>query len=355
MQALAELCVRRPVFASVLSLVILVVGSVFYKQLGVDQFPKIDFPAVVVITTLPGSSPEDIEREITDKIEGAVNTISGIDELRSNSSEGLSYVVVQFLLEKNVDVGAQEVQQKVNAVLAELPKGIDPPIVQKFDPDAQPILFIALNASGKSKGGVASSAEEVDVRDVTDLADRVVRRRLESVNGVGQVIIIGGRKRQINVAVDPLKLKSLGLSAGEVGAAINAQNITLPGGRVDTSRDYLTLRVAGRVRSVEELKAVIVKEQNGRAIRLDEVAEVEDGVQDVATSAMWNDDRTVLLALRKQSGTNTVAVVDAVRERLAEVQKELPDGYTLAVQRDGSAVIRTGTEAVTEHLILGAL
>ena len=355
MQALAELCVRRPVFASVLSLVILVVGSVFYKQLGVDQFPKIDFPAVVVITTLPGSSPEDIEREITDKIEGAVNTISGIDELRSNSSEGLSYVVVQFLLEKNVDVGAQEVQQKVNAVLAELPKGIDPPIVQKFDPDAQPILFIALNASGKTKAGVAPSAEEVDVRDVTDLADRVVRRRLESVNGVGQVIIIGGRKRQINVAVDPLKLKSLGLSAGEVGAAINAQNITLPGGRVDTSRDYLTLRVAGRVRSVEELKAVIVKEQNGRAIRLDEVAEVEDGVQDVATSAMWNEDRTVLLALRKQSGTNTVAVVDAVKERLAEVQKELPDGYTLAVQRDGSAVIRTGTEAVTEHLILGAL
>jgi multidrug efflux pump subunit AcrB len=355
MQALAELCVRRPVFASVLSLVILVVGGVFYKQLGVDQFPKIDFPAVVVITTLPGSSPEDIEREITDKIEGAVNTISGIDELRSNSSEGLSYVVVQFLLEKNVDVGAQEVQQKVNAVLAELPKGIDPPIVQKFDPDAQPILFIALNASGKTKAGVAPSAEEVDVRDVTDLADRVVRRRLESVNGVGQVIIIGGRKRQINVAVDPLKLKSLGLSAGEVGAAINAQNITLPGGRVDTSRDYLTLRVAGRVRSVEELKAVIVKEQNGRAIRLDEVAEVEDGVQDVATSAMWNEDRTVLLALRKQSGTNTVAVVDAVKERLAEVQKELPDGYTLAVQRDGSAVIRTGTEAVTEHLILGAL
>ena len=183
MQWLAELCVRRPVFASVLSLVILVVGGVFYTQLGVDQFPKIDLPAVVVLTTLPGSSPEDVEREITDKIEGAVNTISGIDELRSNSSEGLSQVVIQFKLEKNVDVASQEVQQKVNAVLAELPQGIDPPIVQKFDPDAQPVLFIALNAATTVKDGVR---HEVDVSEITDVADRLVRRRLESVSGVGE-------------------------------------------------------------------------------------------------------------------------------------------------------------------------
>src|SRR5262245_28733546 len=146
MQWLAEVCVRRPVLASVLSLVILVVGSVFYTQLGVDQYRKIDIPVIVVITRLPGSSPEDVEREITDKIEGAVNTISGIDELRSISSEGISQVIIQFLLEKNVDVAGQEVQQKVNSILVDLPKGIDPPVVQKFDPDAQPILFIALNA-----------------------------------------------------------------------------------------------------------------------------------------------------------------------------------------------------------------
>src|SRR6476620_466536 len=144
MQWLAELCVKRPVFATVLSIVILVVGGVFYKQLGVDQFPKIDFPAIVVMTTQPGSSPQDIEREITDKVEGAVNTISGIDELRSFSSEGVSQVIIQFRLEKNVDVAAQEVQQKVNLVMPELPRGIDSPIVQKFDPDSQPIIYIAL-------------------------------------------------------------------------------------------------------------------------------------------------------------------------------------------------------------------
>jgi HAE1 family hydrophobic/amphiphilic exporter-1 len=153
------------------------------------------------------------------------------------------------------------------------------------------VLFIALNAATTVKDGVR---HEVDVSEITDVADRLVRRRLESVSGVGQVLLIGGRKRQINVLVDPLKLKSLGLSAAEVGSAIRAQNITLPGGRVDTSRDYLTLRVAGRVTSMDQLRAVIVKEQAGRAIRLDEVATVEDGVEDVATSAMWNEDRTVL-------------------------------------------------------------
>ena len=343
MQWLAELCVKRPVFATVLSLVILVVGSVFYRQLGVDQFPKIDFPAVVITTIQPGSSPEDMEREVSDKIEGAVNTISGIDELRSVSAEGVSQVVIQFLLEKNVDVASQEVQQKVNTVLAELPHGIDPPVVAKIEPDAQPVIFIALRAPGKT------------VREVTDIADRVVRRRLESVSGVGKAVIIGGRKRQIDVLVDPVKLKALGISPLEVAASINAQNITLPGGRVDTSRDYYTLRINGRVQSVDELRAIIIRDTSGRSIRLDELATVVDGVQDADTGAMWNGERTVLLSLSKQSGTNTVAVVDAIKERMQDIQKELPSGYALEVQRDGSAVVRTGTEAVTEHLILGAI
>lgn len=343
MQWLAEICIRRPVFATVLSLVIMVVGSVFYLQLGVDQFPKIDFPAVQIYTRLPGASPEDVETEISDRIEGAVNTIAGVDELRSISSEGVSQVIVQFILEKNIDVAAQEIQTKVSAVMADLPKGIDPPVIQKFDPDAQPVLYIALNAAGKS------------VADVTDIADRVVRRRLESVNGVGQVVLIGGRKRQINLDIDPIKLRSLGISPAEVARAVDGQNITLPGGRVDTSRDYLTVRVNGRVRSVDELKGIIIKEQNGRAIRLDEVAQVEDGIEDAETSAQWNGKSAVLLALRKQSGTNTVAVVDKVRERLLDIEKELPPGYRIDVQRDGSAVIRTATDAVTEHLVLGAL
>jgi HAE1 family hydrophobic/amphiphilic exporter-1 len=343
MQWLAEICVRRPVFASVLSLIILVVGSVFYKKLGVDQFPKIDFPAVMVITRLPGASPEDVEREITERIEGAINTVSGIDELRSNSSEGTSQVLVQFLIEKNVDVATQEVRDRVASVMADLPKDIEQPVVSKLDPDASPVLYISLRAPGKSQ------------KEITDQADRVVRRRIESISGVGQVRIIGGQKRQINVWVDPVKLRAIGLAANQVAAAIDAQNVTLPGGRVDVSRDFLTLRVHGRVETVDELKLISVSEQNGRTVRLSEVATVEDGAEEIETSARWNGEPTVLLSVRKQSGTNTIAVVDAVIERIGALQKELPSGYTLEIQRDGSQAIRTGTKAVTEHLILGAL
>ena len=343
MQWLAEICVKRPVFATVLSLVIMVVGGVFYTKLGLDQFPKVDFPVVIVLTRLPGASPADVETEISDKVEGAVNTIAGIDELRSISAEGVSQVIIQFVLEKNVDVAAQEVQQKINTVLVELPRGIDPPVVQKFDPDAQPVLFLALNGKGK------------DVKEITDIADRVVRRRFESINGVGEVRILGGRKRQINVLADPIKLRALGVSAGEVALAIGAQNVTMPGGRVDTSRDYLSVRIIGRVGSVDALRSIVVREQEGRVVRLSDVASVEDGTGDVETSARWNGEPTVLLTVRKQSGTNTVGVADAVLARMKELQKELPGGYELAVQRDASQVIRTSTSAVNEHLILGAL
>lgn len=342
MQWLAEVSVRRPVFATVMSLVIMVVGGFFYTNLGVDQFPKIDIPIVVVLTRQPGAAPADIEADISDKIEGAVNTISGIDELRSNSSEGVSQVVIQFLLEKNTDVAVTEVQQKINGVLMDLPRGIDPPQVIKLDPDSQPIMYIALEAPGR------------DPKAITDVADRVVKRRLESISGVGEVKLLGAQKRQVNVWLDPARLKSLSLSPLEVSRAIDAQNQTLPGGRVDVSRDQLTVRVYGRVQSIEELARIIVRDQDGRQIRVQDVARVEDGVQEVETSARWNGEPTIVLLVRKQSGTNTIEVADNLRERLLEVEKELPSGYKMSVQRDGSEVVRTGTDAVNEHLILGA-
>lgn len=343
MQWLAELCVKRPIFATVLSLVILVVGAACYKLLGVDQFPKIDFPAVTIVTRLPGASPEDVETEISDKIEGAVNTIAGIDELRSTSSEGVSLVVVTFVLEKDVNIAAQEVREKVSAILAELPKGIEQPVINKLDPDAQPVLYVALLGKGKA------------TRDITELADRVVRRRLESLNGVGEVRIIGGQKRQVNIWVDPVKLKALAISPAEVARAVDAQNVTLPGGRVDTSRDFLTVRVYGRVDSVDEIGNIVVKEQNGRQVRLSEIANVEDGKEEAETSAKWNGEPTVILTIRKQSGTNTVQVVDDALKRVAEISKNLPDGYSLEIQRDASGSIRTSVNSVKEHLVLGAL
>src|SRR5882757_4241658 len=203
MQWLASLCIKQPVFTWVLMLAILVVGGVGYASLGVDQFPKIDIPVVLVTTTLQGAAPEEIETEITDKIEGAVNTISGIDELRSTSSEGVSGVIIAFGLEKNIDVASQEVRDHINGILRSLPKGIDPPVVTKVDPDASPIMLVTLRGPGSE-------------REVTEIADKVVRRQIESINGVGQVSLIGGRKRQINLWLDPTKLAASGITAVDV-------------------------------------------------------------------------------------------------------------------------------------------
>ncbi|HEY8946005.1 MAG TPA: efflux RND transporter permease subunit, partial [Polyangiaceae bacterium] len=207
MQWLANLSVRRPVFASVLVLVVLVLGVVGYFQLGVDRFPKVDFPTVAVVTNLPGSAPEEIETDITDKIEEAVNTISGIDELRSVSSEGVSQVYVTFVLEKDIDIAAQEVREKVSAIEGDLPDGIESPTVMKIDPDATPVIYIAVNANAP-------------IRDITEVADKIVRRRLESTPGVGQVSVVGGSKRQLNVWMDPARLRAFDLTAVDVERAI---------------------------------------------------------------------------------------------------------------------------------------
>ena len=205
-----------------------------------------DIPTVVVTTAQPGAAPEQIETEITDKIEEAVNTISGIDELRSVSSEGISQVIIGFLLDKDTDVGAQEVRDKVNGVLPLLPKTIQQPRVDKFDPDAAPVLSVALSA-------------DRPVRDLTEYADKVLRRQIESVNGVGQVLVLGGRQRQINVWLDADRLRAYNLTVTDVSRALQAQNIEIPGGRVDQGPQSVTLRTRGRIQSVADFNDIVVR------------------------------------------------------------------------------------------------
>jgi HAE1 family hydrophobic/amphiphilic exporter-1 len=343
MQWLASLCIRRPVFTWVIMLAFLVVGAVGYQALGLDLFPKIDFPTVLIATHLEGAAPEEVETEVTDKLEGAINTISGIDDLRSRSSEGVSQVIVTFTLDKNGDVAAQEVRDHINNVLPDLPKGIDPPVVSKIDPDAIPVLFVSLNGKGT-------------IRDLTELADKRVRRQIESINGVGQVTIVGGRKRQINIWLDPLALRAAGLTASDISHALATQNLTVPGGEIETGPRQITLRVEGRVPTVESVGQIIVKEQSDHNTRVSDVARVEDGAQEEETWASENGEQTVVLSVRKQSGENTVAVVDAVRARLdKEVSKTLPPGMSLKVVRDNSAGIRTSVDSVKEHLVVGAI
>ncbi|MCF7788400.1 MAG: efflux RND transporter permease subunit [Prosthecobacter sp.] len=342
MQWLARICVQRPVLASVIVLVFVVVGIIGYTRLPVDRFPKVDFPTVAITTRLNGATPKEVETQITDKIEEAVNTVSGIDELRSVSSEGISQVIVVFLLEKNVDVAAQEIRDRVNRIISELPEDADPPIVEKLDPDASPILNVALTADRPA-------------REITEYADKVLRRQLESVPGVGQATLLGGRKRQINVWMDPVRLRSFNLTAIDVQKALRSQNVQIPAGTVKDAASQEGLRVLGKAASVAELRQMVVREKDGGLVRLGDLARVEDGEEEPQTAARRNGIPSVVISLRKQSGENTIKVVDAVKERLDEVSKMLPAGYTINVVRDNSLVIRTSTHAVQEHLILGAV
>jgi hydrophobe/amphiphile efflux-1 (HAE1) family protein len=342
MQWLATLCIRQPVLTWVLMLLVVVVGGFGYVSLGVDQFPKVDIPTILVTSTLNGSAPEEIETDVTDKIEGTINTISGVDELRSTSSDGVSLVIVTFDMTKDIDVAAQEVRDHINNITPDLPKGMDPPVVQKVDPDASPILFVSLSAPG-------------DIRDVTELADKRVRRQIESINGVGQLKILGGHKRQINVWLDPLKLQAAGLTAIDVERALGQQNLTVPGGQIETGPKSISLRVEGRVESVESIGRIVVRDAQDHPTRIEDVARVEDGSEEPTTAASEDGVPSVVLSIRKQSGLNTVAVVDAVRARLAQVEKTLPAGSKLRVVRDESGSIRTSVDAVKEHLVLGAV
>jgi multidrug efflux pump subunit AcrB len=342
MHKLAALCVRRPIFATVIVLSLVVVGWFAYQQLGVDRFPKVDIPTITITTRLVGAAPEEIETDITDKVEEAVNTISGIDQLQSISSEGTSQVIVSFVLEKDIDVAAQEVRDKVNTILRDLPKDADPPIIQKIDPDAVPVLGIALSGPAP-------------IRDITEFADKKLRRRLESISGVGQVLIIGGRPRQINVVVDSAKLSAVGLTTAQLVAALQSQNVQIPGGKVEQGLRDLTLRTYGRVQSPQDFANIPLSTSNGYVVKVGDVAHIEDSVAEPESIATVNGKPAVVMNIRKQSGTNTVEVIERLKEQLGQVRTDLPKGWNMEVVRDQSDYIVAAVDAVKEHLILGSL
>src|SRR5438876_729441 len=342
MQWLAALCVKRPVFATVLILSLTVIGAFSFTRLGVDRFPKVDFPTIVITTVQPGAAPEQIETEISDKIEEGVNTISGIDELRSTSSEGVSQVIITFTLDKDVNVAAQEVRDKVNGVLPRLPKTIQQPRVDRMDPDASPVLSIALSANKP-------------IRDITEYADKTLRRQLESVNGVGQVLVVGGRQRQVNIWLQADRLRAYNLTVTDVARALQGQNVEIPGGRVDQGPQSLTLRTRGRVQTVAEFGDIVIREKDGHPVRVADVARVEDGQADAETLANVDGAATVLLQVRRQSGTNTVEVVKAVKDRLNDLKANLPVGYNVRIVRDLSEFIEASIHNVEEHLVVGSI
>jgi HAE1 family hydrophobic/amphiphilic exporter-1 len=342
MQKLAEICVRRPVFATMLILSLTVVGLFSYKSLGVDLFPKIDLPTITVTVVNPGASPQEVETEITDKVEGAVNTISGIDELRSTSVEGVSQVFITFLLEKNPDIAAQEVRNKVDLIVNDLPVTAEQPIVQKLDTDAAPVVRIAVSAPRSP-------------REVTDVADKKIKQQIESISGVGQVTIIGGRTREIQVWVDPDKLRAFNVTVAQVADAVRAQNMELPGGRVDEGTRELTVRTMGRIVQPSQFNDLVVGSRGAYSVKLSDVGYAEDGSEEPRTEARLNGQPAVTLVVSKQSGQNTVAVAEAVKERLLEIQKTLPPGFETQVVGDQSIFIKASIESIQKHLIEGSI
>lgn len=342
MQWLAEICVKRPVFATMLVMSLVVVGAFSFFSLGVDLFPKIDFPTITVTVLNPGASPQEVETDITDKIEEAVNTISGIDELRSTSFEGMSQVFVQFILEKDVNVAAQEVENRVQTVIPRLPETAKQPTVQKLDTDAAPVLRIAVSAP-------------TSLREVTENAKHLIKERIESVNGVGQITIIGGQERQINIWVDPDKMRSYNVTPAEVAGALRIQNMEFPSGRLDEGQQETAVRTLGKIQKAEQFNDLVVATRSNYQVKIKDLGYTEDGGQEVRSEARLNGEPAVTLIVSKQSGQNTVAVAREIKARLKEIAPTLPKGYDLRVIGDNSIFIENSLHSIEEHLILGSI
>ena len=336
-----ELCIRRPVFTVMLVSAPVVLGLAAYPRLGVDLFPNVDLPTVVITTTLKGAGVEEMETSVTKLIEETVNTIAGIDELRSTTKEGFAQVVVQFDLTKNGDIAAQEVRDKISTILSRLPSGTDAPLIDKFDLDSAPVMTIAV--SGRR-----------NFREVTEIARKLIKEELETVSNVGAVTLVGGRQRAINIALNTNQLESYQLSAEEVRAALARQNLELPGGRVDQGPQESVLRTMGRLERAEDFRKLIVADRAGYPVRIEDIARVDDSFEEPRGQSRLDGENAVSLIVQKQSGTNTVEVVRAVKRRLEMIAANLPGDIRTFVVRDQSRFIENSIDEVKFHLVLAA-
>ena len=341
-EGIAGLFIRRPVTTVMMSLALMVLGIVGYRGMGVDMFPNVEFPFVTVQTILAGSNPEEVETSITKPVEQAVNVISGIEEMNSYSMESASFVIIQFELEKNPDVAAQEVRDNVNKAQKNLPDGIDTPVVSKLDIGAAAVLNVGVSGP-------------MDIISLSELAKKQVKENIENVSGIGSVDLIGGREREVHVVVNQLKLASLGVPISAVKNAIAEQNSEIPGGRVENVLTDFNLRIMGRVDKVKDFNDIVVANINGVPIKISDIGRVEDSGQFEASATYLNGLRAVSRNVKKQAGTNTLAVIAAIKERLKSIAPLLPAGVEITTISDQSSYIEESFFAVMEHLVVGAL
>ena len=339
---LSDTAIKRPVTVLLFTAGTFIFGFLAFQNMGVDLYPEIDFATVSVMSMLPGADPEIMDSDVTDVLEEQINTIEGVKNIRSTSREGQSLIMVEFVLSKDADVAAQEVRDKVNLAQFELPNDLEPPIVQKLDIASQPFMWVPVTSSG-------------DYRRLSQYADDVVKERLQTVPGVGAVILGGFRERQIRIWLDPDQLEARGLTPRDVTSAVRLKHIELPGGRIEQPDKEFVVKVKGEYESVEELRELVVATRNGTFIRLKDLARVEDGFQDLRSIARFNGVPAVGLGIQKQSGTNTVEVSRGVKAVLAELARATPEGITIDVAFDSARFIETAMNDVIFDLFLGAL
>jgi HAE1 family hydrophobic/amphiphilic exporter-1 len=342
MQKLAEICIRRPVFASMIVLTLVVVGAASYLHLDVDRFPSVDLPIVRVSTRLLGASPMEMEAQISQPIEEAVNTIQGIQELRSVNGPGASFIIVTFDLKRDSDVAAQDVRDRIGTVLRDLPRDADPPTISKSDTDQSPILSLALSGNRSQ-------------RELTEIADKIVKTHIERAPGVGEVEIIGGLERAISIWVDADRLAAYQIPITDVREALVRQNANLPGGNVTGTLREQTLRTMGRLTDPKAFNDLVIATRRGSPIRVRDIGWAEDGTKEQRSISRLNGEPTVSLDVLRQSGANTVAVIEGVKEKLRELQPQLPADVKLEVIRDQSRYIYEALHEIKRHLILGSI
>jgi hydrophobic/amphiphilic exporter-1 (mainly G- bacteria), HAE1 family len=340
---LSDLSIKRPIFATVMILALVVLGIFSYRRLSVEMFPNVEFPMVTVVTTFPGASPETVERELSKRIEEAVNQVAGVKHVYSTSRESVSTVMVEFRLEEKVNDAAQEVRAKVASIRGDLPSGIEEPIIQKLDFNAAPVAALAIQSTSMS------------VRDLTTLTEKKIKKRFESVAGVGKVDMVGGQKREVKVELDPVRLDALGLGVNDVVNGIKSENTNTPLGRITRDTSEYPLRIEGKPDRADQYRQMVIAQRNNRPIPLSEVAQVNDGVEEKRKLALVNGQPAIGLDIYKQSGGNQVELVDTIKKVMAKVQKELPAGVTLTLVRDGSIMTRESLADVQETLIIGGV
>ncbi len=338
---LSNLSISRPVVATVMMLTLVTVGVFSLLRLPIDLMPDVEIPVLSIIAEYPGASPETVEREVSKKIEEAVNPIAGVKHVNSISREGLSSVMVEFNLEVKVNDVSQEARAKINAARRELPAGMKEPVIQKFDFNAMPIISLAIQSKTMS------------ARDLTTLADRRIKRRLESIPGVAKAKLVGSSKREIAVNLDPTKLASLGMGVDEVVAGLASENVNTPLGRLTRGSTEMPIRISGKPRDAAQYREMVVSRRAGQPITLGDVATIEDGVEEQRSLALISGEPAVAIDITKQTKANTVAVVDAVRAAVDQLQKEVPAGTEIRIIRDTSSFIREAVSDVYNTLLLG--